>query len=255
MPDKDAGTPRVYLARHGETEWTKNGRYTGITELELTENGVRQVLGSSKMLIGPGKLIDPGRLAHVFISPRKRAQQSFDFLFDGAGKKSLLERRSVTTTEALAEWDYGAYEGLLTKEIRARRESQGLDKEKPWDIWRDGCEDGETPHQVTARLDALIQEIQEIQQPYMHGEKPVDIVLVVSPLLPPLVFPSPKQTLISLPGCARPSPPRLRKAVVKVPHGNAAIHDDGTRCYRDSQARPPILPVEHLITIKLLIRE
>lgn len=127
----------------GETEWTKDGRHTGITELELTEYGVQQVLGTGKVLIGPGKLIDPMKLAHVFISPRKRAQTTFDLLFDGVGKEALVKDEKVTTTEELAEWDYGKYEGLFTKEIRARRKDQGLDQEKPWDIWRDGCEDGE----------------------------------------------------------------------------------------------------------------
>lgn len=127
----------------GETEWSKNGRHTGITELELTEYGVQQVLGTGKVLIGPGKLIDPIKLAHVFISPRKRAQTTFDLLFDGVGKEALVKDEKVTTTEELAEWDYGKYEGLFTKEIRARRKDQGLDQDKPWDIWRDGCEDGE----------------------------------------------------------------------------------------------------------------
>ena len=167
MPDKDAGTPRVYLARHGdqsplnirflnpplelltqtkisgETEWTKNGRYTGITELDLTEDGVQQVRGSGQMVVGPGKLIDPAQLAHVFISPRKRAQMTFGLLFDGAGKDALEREGKISTTEELAEWDYGRYEGLLTEEIRARRKEQGLDQDRPWDIWRDGCESGE----------------------------------------------------------------------------------------------------------------
>lgn len=178
MADKDAGTPRVYLARHGETEWTKNGRYTGITELELTENGVQQVLGTGKILVGPGKLIDPVKLAHVFISPRKRALATFDLLFDRVGKEALVKDEKVTTTEELAEWDYGKYEGLLTKEIRARRKDQGLDQDKPWDIWRDGCEDGETAQQVSDRLDELIKKIHTLQSPYMHGEEAADVVLV-----------------------------------------------------------------------------
>lgn len=127
----------------GETEWTKNGRYTGITDLGLTENGVKQVLGTGKILVGTGKLIDPVKLAHVFVSPRERALSTFDLLFDGVGKVVLLKAKKVTITEELAEWDYGQYEGLLTKEIRARRKDQGLDQDKPWDIWRDGCEDGE----------------------------------------------------------------------------------------------------------------
>lgn len=169
MSDKDAGTPRVFLARHGsppskpenyqkrvadfyflkgETEWTKNGRYTGITELELTEDGVNQVLASGKTVVGPGKLIDPTKLAHVFISPRIRAQKTFDLLFDGVGKETLVKDGKVTTTEELAEWDYGEYEGLLTKEIRARRKEHSLDGDSPWDIWRDGCEGGESVKQA-----------------------------------------------------------------------------------------------------------
>ncbi len=127
----------------GETEWTKNGRYTGITELKLTNNGVKQVRESARILIRPEKVIGPRKLAHVFISPRKRAQTTFDLLFGGIGEETLLQEKKVTTTEELAEWDYGKYEGLLTEEIRARRKELGLDKESPWDIWRDGCEDGE----------------------------------------------------------------------------------------------------------------
>lgn len=139
----DSYRKHMALTMAGETEWTKNGRYTGITELELTDNGVQQVLGTKKILVGPGKLIDPAKLAHVFVSPRKRAQTTFDLLFDGVGKETLEKDGKVSTTEELAEWDYGKYEGLVTKEIRARRKEQGLDKEVPWDIWRDGCEDGE----------------------------------------------------------------------------------------------------------------
>ena len=103
------------------------------------------------MLIGPGKLIDPAKLAHVFVSPRKCAQTTFDLLFDGVGKDALVNSNKVTLTEELAEWDYGKYEGLVTKEIRARRQEQGLDKETPWDIWRDGCEDGESVSQINER--------------------------------------------------------------------------------------------------------
>ena len=73
----------------GETEWTKNGRYTGITELELTVEGVQQVLRTAKILVGPGRLIDPAKVAHVFISPRERAQATFDLLFEGVGKDTL----------------------------------------------------------------------------------------------------------------------------------------------------------------------
>lgn len=178
MPDKDAGTPRVFLARHGETEWTINGRYTGVTELKLTDNGEKQVVGTGKILIGPGRLIDPSRLAHVFISPRVRAQQTFDLLLERKDKEELMQNGKVTTTNELSEWDYGKYEGLLTKEIRARRKERGLDNERSWDIWKDGCEDGESPQQVTDRLDALIQKIHALQEDRMHGEKAADVLLV-----------------------------------------------------------------------------
>lgn len=49
----------------------------------------------------------------------------------------------TTSTENLAEWDYGDYEGLKANEIRQLREKRGLDRERKWDIWRDGCEGGE----------------------------------------------------------------------------------------------------------------
>lgn len=50
---------------------------------------------------------------------------------------------NVEVTNDLAEWDYGEHEGLVTKEIRERRKQQGLDTEREWDIWRDGCVNGE----------------------------------------------------------------------------------------------------------------
>ena len=95
------------------------------------------------MLVGSSKVIDPSRFAHVFVSPRQRAQKTLDLLLGDAQKGALEKEGKVTTTEDIAEWDYGDYEGLVTKEIRARRKEKGLDKEKAWDIWVDGCEGGE----------------------------------------------------------------------------------------------------------------
>lgn len=129
--------------RKGQTEWSKNGKYTGTTELPLTSIGRLQVLGTSRVAVGTGNLIDPAKLAQVFVSPRNRAQQTFDLLFDEKQAQALTDANKITTTRNLAEWDYGMYEGLVTSEIRARRRDQGLDKERPWDIWKDGCEDGE----------------------------------------------------------------------------------------------------------------
>lgn len=127
----------------GETEWTINGRYTGKSDIPLTSNGIKQVEGTGKVLVGAGKLMDPSKLSHVFVSPRQRAQSTLDLLLGDAQKDGLIKEGKVTVTEDIAEWDYGDYEGLLTKEIRARRKEKGLDTEKHWDIWVDGCEGGE----------------------------------------------------------------------------------------------------------------
>lgn len=123
--------------------WSQSGQYTGITELDLTKDGEQQVLASGRMIVGPGKLIDPVNLAHVYISPRNRAKQTFNIAFSDADKQALKNAQKVSETERLAEWTYGQYEGLLTREIRALRKEHGLDTERPWDIWRDGCEGGE----------------------------------------------------------------------------------------------------------------
>ena len=81
-------------------------------------------------------------------------------------------------TEDIREWEYGRYEGLLTAEIQKIRREKGLDLDSKWDIWRDGCEEGESPQQLADRLDNLIKEIRKIQSPCMHGERPVDVVIV-----------------------------------------------------------------------------
>ncbi|KAK6584146.1 hypothetical protein PZA11_003876 [Diplocarpon coronariae] len=176
MPDKDAGTPRVFLVRHGETEWTISGRYTGRSDIPLTANGEKQVSASANVIVGPGKIVDPSRIAHLFVSPRTRAQRTYELLFDEASRENLEE--SYETCEDIREWEYGAYEGLLTAHIRAARNEKGLDRERPWNIWVDGCESGESAAQVADRLDRIIIRIREIQGPYMHGEKAVDVVLI-----------------------------------------------------------------------------
>lgn len=66
----------------------------------------------------------------------------------------------------------------MTAQIRAGRKERGLDKERPWNIWTDGCEQGETAKEVSDRLDRIIGQIRTMQAPYMHGEKPVDVVII-----------------------------------------------------------------------------
>ena len=174
MSDQNAGTPRVFIARHGETEWTINGRCTGKSELPLTENGKKQVLGTQDILVGTGKLIDPAKFAHIFVSPRQRAQSTLDLLIGPEIKERLQQAGKITTTEDIAEWDYGDYEGVHPDDIRARRREKGLD----WNIWVDGCEGGESPEQVRIRLDRLIKQINNIQEPFIKGGGAGDVLLV-----------------------------------------------------------------------------
>jgi broad specificity phosphatase PhoE len=102
---------------------------------------VKQVEGTASHLVGSGKLIDPARVVQVFVSPRKRAQHTFDLLFKSSGLS--LESEKVKLEEEITEWDHGMYEGWLGSEIRASRKERGLDKDREWSIWSDGCENGE----------------------------------------------------------------------------------------------------------------
>ncbi|KAF7191050.1 Sedoheptulose 1,7-bisphosphatase [Pseudocercospora fuligena] len=172
MADKDASTPRISIIRHGQTEWSQSGQYTGKTDIPLTSKGEEQVIATGQIAYGPGKLIDPAKIAKVYVSPRKRAIKTYELL---SGQKDGYE-----VTESLAEWDYGQYEGLKTSQIRQLRSSHGLDTDKPWDIWRDGCEDGESAQEVSDRIDALITEIKEFHKPLMTSTNgsPKDVILV-----------------------------------------------------------------------------
>ncbi|KAF2261003.1 putative phosphoglycerate mutase [Lojkania enalia] len=178
MSDLDATTPRIFLARHGETEWTKSGQYTGISDIPLTSEGVKQVTDTGRLLVGPRKLVDPARIARVWVSPRRRAHQTFQHLF---GDSISPER--VILTEDITEWDYGDYEGMVIGDIRMLRKERGLDQEKAWNIWRDGCQGGESADQVSERLDRLIEEILKVQGPHMDGKEPADVVLVAHGLI------------------------------------------------------------------------
>ena len=135
-----------------------------------------QVSTSARAIVGPSKLIDPAKLGALFISPRTRALRTSEIIFDGFQGPDLRKKSEIT--EDIREWEYGAYEGLLTAQIREGRRERGLDKERPWNIWVDGCEDGESAAEVSTRLDRIIAKIKGIQGPYMHGEKSVDVVLI-----------------------------------------------------------------------------
>ena len=127
----------VVLIRHGETEWSASGRHTSVTDLSLTPVGEEQAreLG--------GRLSDR-RFAAVFTSPRRRARRSAE-----------LAGLAVTAVDDdLAEWDYGGYEGRTTAEILAERPD--------WSLWTDGGPGGESPDQVTVRVDRLLARVRPL---------------------------------------------------------------------------------------------
>lgn len=129
----------VIAIRHGETEWSLNGRHTGTTDIPLTDNGRRLA-----ELLRPA--LSPRAFALVLVSPLQRARETCRLA--GVGAHAIIE-------PDLAEWNYGKYEGLTPKEI---------DQQAPnWLIFRDGCPDGETPEQVGARADRVIARARAVQ--------------------------------------------------------------------------------------------
>lgn len=128
---------RVYIVRHGETEWSLSGKHTGRTDISLTGRGEARARAMANRLKG---IV----FAHVLASPRRRAQQTCALA--GLGAKMEVEAD-------LAEWDYGDYEGKLSSEIRRERPD--------WELFRDGCPNGESPEQIGARTDRLIRRLRQ----------------------------------------------------------------------------------------------
>ncbi len=127
----------VVLVRHGETEWNRALQHTGRTDVPLTEEGRRQAEGVGDSLRGR-------EFALVLTSPLQRAVETARL----AGLSDAEPRAE------LMEWDYGDYEGRTTVDIR---------KEAPgWTVW-DGVPNGESPEQVGARADRVIEEIRSVE--------------------------------------------------------------------------------------------
>ncbi|KAM0750407.1 phosphoglycerate mutase-like protein [Meredithblackwellia eburnea MCA 4105] len=140
--------PRIYLVRHGETEWSISGQHTGKTDIPLTSNGEAIIKKLSPSIVGPGKLLDPVHIQHAFISPRQRAQTTFKLLFQSSGQ----QLPDWSTEEDVQEWDYGKYEGMTAHDIRQKYDPN-------WQIWEDGCPDGESAQQMSDRCDRMIEKI------------------------------------------------------------------------------------------------
>ncbi|MDP9344797.1 MAG: histidine phosphatase family protein [Actinomycetota bacterium] len=124
----------VWLIRHAATEWSVSGQHTGRTDVPLLEEGRE----AARRL--PGRL-GGHAFARVLVSPLSRARDTADLAGLGA---------DAQVRDDLMEWDYGDYEGLTTPEIRRQRPE--------WFLWRDGVPHGETPDDVAARVDRVIEE-------------------------------------------------------------------------------------------------
>ena len=127
--------PVIYLARHGETAWSVTGQHTGLTDLPLTERGERNALRLGQRLAG-------SVFAKVLTSPLQRAVRTCEL----AGFGAVAE-----VDPDLVEWNYGDYEGLRTAEIHAVRPG--------WQLFRDGCPNGESPQDVGARADRVVSRV------------------------------------------------------------------------------------------------
>ncbi|GAA5822217.1 hypothetical protein JCM10212_002494 [Sporobolomyces blumeae] len=158
MP-KPTRLPRIYVVRHGETEWSISGQHTGLTDIPLTSNGEETIRSLGRRIVGPGRVLDPTHLKHAFVSPRQRAQKTFQLLFEGSA--TGVPEHSLE--EQVREWEYGVCEGKKTHEIR---NEVGSD----WDIWTMGCPGGESPEEMTKRCDDMIKKIVDLTSAH-HGEE------------------------------------------------------------------------------------
>jgi probable phosphoglycerate mutase len=129
---------KIFLIRHGETEWSRDGKHTGVTDVLLTEQG-RKI----------ARLLQPVLAQENFVvvlsSPLQRARETCELA--GLGKAAAIEPN-------LMEWNYGDYEGKKTVDIRRERPD--------WQLFRDGCPGGESPADVGRRADAVIEQMRAI---------------------------------------------------------------------------------------------
>jgi broad specificity phosphatase PhoE len=125
--------PKLWIVRHGETEWSARGQHTSRTDLPLTEGGEREAKALKPLLTGR-------QFDIVRSSPRQRAVRTAEL----AGFEPALDND-------LEEWDYGELEGLTTDEICARYPG--------WSIWDGPWPGGERPEQVAARADRVLERV------------------------------------------------------------------------------------------------
>lgn len=127
--------PRLYLARHGDTAWTESRQHTGLTDIPLNERGE----ANARAL---GQRLHRYNFTQVFTSPLLRASRTCELA--GYGPVAKVD-------PDLVEWDYGRYEGMLTVDI--------LKAQPNWELFRDGCPEGESPDDVAARADRFLEKV------------------------------------------------------------------------------------------------
>jgi broad specificity phosphatase PhoE len=141
-------TVDLWLARHGETEWSRSGRHTGTTDVPLTPNGTQQARAL-------GTLIGDHPFSRVLSSPLLRALET-------ARLAGFADR--VEVSDLLREYDYGTYEGRTTADIQ--RERPG------WELFRDGCPGGESPDEVATRMGRFLAQLGRVESDVLlfgHG--------------------------------------------------------------------------------------
>ncbi len=137
----------VWLVRHGETEWSRDGRHTSTTDLALTADGERVAAALRDRLDGKP-------FALVLTSPRERARQT----------ARLTGHPEAEVDADLAEWDYGDLEGETSEEVR--------ESYPGWTIWTGPVPGGETSEQVGTRLDRVVERCRAADGPSLlfgHG--------------------------------------------------------------------------------------
>lgn len=138
---------QIFLVRHGETEWSKSGRHTGRTDIDLTPEGEEQ----ARALAPAFADVQP---AGVFVSPLKRARRTAE----------LAGLTEYDIEPNLMEWDYGEVEGVTTADWRVEHPG--------WTVWDDGVPGGELAGEVGARADRVLARV----EPLINPEHPVVLV-------------------------------------------------------------------------------
>jgi len=148
QPIHETGRHEVFVIRHGATEWSKNGRHTGRTDLPLLPEGEEQA-------VRVGELLHRRPFGLVLVSPLGRARETCEL----AG---YLDQAEITND--LLEWDYGDYEGVTTRTIR--------ETEPGWTVWDGAVPGGETIDQVATRVDRVIARLRGVESDtavFAHG--------------------------------------------------------------------------------------